>query len=314
MTSGALHVHHATVDQLQTAASSILAPLTVTAPGTDAFRADIDAAALGPGAVARIRGSGHVVSRPPRAITSSDPELLKVTWHRSGAAVATQGRNHTPVHNGDLTVFDMTRPYRLTVSEGCDVLAVGVPRTALGPHADTVTRRTAQRLPADGGSQAVLAAFLSGLGRHLDELAGPADGHLGDALVSLLIAAFADRAPGHVDMATDLVDRIRVYARANIADPSLCVDSVAAAHGISARHLHRLFRRTGISFAAWLRNERLDRIRRDLLDPAHSGRTAAAVAARWGIHDPRHLGRALKTRYGQTARELREAAGQSRVR
>ncbi|WP_314410842.1 hypothetical protein [Streptomyces sp. DSM 40484] len=33
--------------------------------------------------------------------------------------------------------------------------------------------------------------------------------------------------------------------------------------------------------------------------------TTAAVAARWGIRDPRHLARSLKTHYGPTARELR---------
>ncbi len=304
--SGALHVRGATVGQLQSAASSILAPLAVTAPGVPGFHADIDAAAVGRTAVARIRGSGHLVTRTARAITSTDPELLKVTLHRSSAPAAVdQGGHQSQAHGGDFVVLDMTRPYRLAVPDGCDVMAVGIPRTELGRHADTVTRRSALRLPADTGAQAVLAVFLQGLGSHLDELTGPARAHAGDALVSLLIAAFTQAEPGRMDTETALVDRIRVYALANISDPSVCVDSVAAAHGISARQLHRLFHRTGEPFAAWLRHERLHRIRRDLLDPAHDSRTAAAVAARWGIHDPRHLARALKASYGQSARDLR---------
>jgi AraC-like DNA-binding protein len=308
MDGGALHVHQATIGELQTAASTILAPLAVTAPGedADAFRADIDAAAVGRAAVARFRGAAHLVQRSPRAITSTDPELLKLTLHRSSEpAAADQGGTQSRARSGDFVVFDMTRPYRLAVPDGCDVMAVGISRTELGRHADTVARRAARRLPADTGALAVLAAFLQGLGRHLDELAGPAEAHVGDALVSLLIAAFTETEPGRMDTATELVDRIRVYALANISDPNLCVESVAAAHGISARQLHRLFRRTGIPFAAWLRGERLERVRRDLLDPGHDGRTTAAVAARWGIHDPRHLARALKARYGRTARDLR---------
>lgn len=306
MNEGALHVHHASIDELQTAASTILAPLAVTAPDADAFRADIDAAAVGRAAVARIRGSGHQVARTSRAITSTDPELLKLTLHRSpGPAAVDQGGRQSRAHGGDFVVFDMTRPYRLAVGDGCDVMAVGITRGELGPHADTVARQAARRLPADTGAQAVLSAFLLGLGRHLDELAGPAQAHVGDALVSLLLAAFTENEPGRMDTATELVDRIRVYTLANISDPSLCVESVAAAHAISPRQLHRLFRRTGVPFATWLRGERLERVRRDLLDPAHDGRTTAAVAARWGIHDPRHLARALKSHYGQTARELR---------
>jgi len=313
MNGGALHVHHATIGELQTAASTILAPLAVTAPGAEAFRADIDAAAVGRAAVARVRGSGHLVARSSRAISSSDPELLKVTLHRSpGPAAVDQGGTQNRAHSGDFVVFDMTRPYRLAVADDCDVMAVGIARTELGRHADTVARQAARRLPADTGAHAVLSAFLVGLGRHLDELAGPAEAHVGDALVSLLLAAFTESEPGRMDTATELVDRIRVYALANISDPSLCVDSVAAAHGISARQLHRLFRRGGVPFAVWLRGERLDRIRRDLLDPTHDGRTTAAVAARWGIHDPRHLARALRTQYGQTARDLRHARGSSK--
>ncbi|GHH80769.1 transcriptional regulator [Streptomyces capitiformicae] len=311
MSGGAVHVHGIDVAELQAAASSILAPLAVTAPDADAFRADIDAAAVGRLAVARVRGSGHLVSRTGRAITSSDPELLKVTLHRSRPAVADQGGRQTRAGSGDFVVFDMTRPYRLEVVDGCDVMAVGIPRTELGRHSDTVARQAARRLPADTGAQAVLSAFLLGLGRHLDELTGPADAYVGDALISLLIAAFTERAPGRMDTATELVDRIRVYALANISDPSLCVRSVAAAHGISERRLHRLFRATGISFSAWLRHERFARIRRDLLDPAHDGRTIASVAAQWGIHDPRHLGRGLREQYGQTARELRQGRGPS---
>ncbi|MER6121291.1 helix-turn-helix domain-containing protein [Streptomyces sp. NPDC001795] len=311
MDGGALHLHHATAGELQTAASSILAPLAVTAAAEDSFRADIDAALVGRAAVARVRGGGHEVARTAKAITSTDPELLKLTLHRTPLPAAVdQGGLQSGAYRGDFVVFDMTRPYRLAVADGCDVMAVGIPRTELGRHADTVARQAARRLPGDTGAPAVLAAFLLGLGRHLDELTGPAQAHVGDALVSLLLAAFTERAPARMDTASELADRIRVYALANIADPSLCVESVAAAHGISARQLHRLFQRDGEPFAAWLRRRRLERIRRDLLDPAHDGRTTAAVAARWGIHDPRHLARALKAQYGLTARDLRRGRGQ----
>ncbi|WP_181387152.1 helix-turn-helix domain-containing protein [Streptomyces sp. Act143] len=312
-----MRAHGVGVGELQSAASTVLAPLVVTAPGTDAvrapFQASIDAAALGRVAVARVRGSGHLVTRTTRAITSTDPELLKLTLHRARPAVADQGGRQSRAESGDFVVFDMNRPYRLEVVDGCDVLAVGVPRGELGRHADTVARQTARRLPADTGAQAVLAAFLDGLGRHLHELAGPADAHLADALVSLLVAAFTERAPGRMDTATELVDRIRVYALANISDPSLCVASVAAAHGISARQLHRLFQRSGTPFWAWLRHERFARIHRDLRDPSHGHRTVAAVAARWGVHDPRHVGRGLKEQYGLSARELRALSPSDRT-
>lgn len=317
MSGGALHVHQATVGELQTAASTVLAPLAVTAPRAaagagvgaeveaNAFRADIDAAVVGRAAVARIRGSGHLVQRSARAISSTDPELLKITLHRSPEpAAADQGGTQSHAHSGDFVVFDMTRPYRLAVADDCDVMAVGISRTELGRHADTV---------AAGGPSPARRHRRAGGARHVPpgprqpprRTGGPGPGPRGRRPGVLLLAAFTETEPGRMDTATELVDRIRVYVLANISDPSLCVDSVAAAHGISARQLHRLFHHTGIPFAAWLRGERLARIRRDLLDPAQDGRTTAAVAARWGLHDPRHLARALKSQYGTTARDLR---------
>ncbi len=47
------------------------------------------------------------------------------------------------------------------------------------------------------------------------------------------------------------------------------------------------------------------RIRRDLRDPAYSGISTASIAARWGVHDSKHLGRALKREFGESVSDLR---------
>ncbi|MFD8032178.1 helix-turn-helix domain-containing protein, partial [Streptomyces sp. NPDC059717] len=104
-----------------------------------------------------------------------------------------------------------------------------------------------------------------------------------------------------------LVDRIRVYTLASLGDPLLKTEQVARQHHISVRHLHALFRGADLTFAAWVRHERLLRIRRDLLNPAFAGRSTAAIAARWGIVDPKHLSRALKHEFGETVSDLRRA-------
>ncbi|MFI6876392.1 helix-turn-helix domain-containing protein [Streptomyces sp. NPDC050400] len=305
--AGPLSLRDTTASVLQSAASGLLAPLTVTAPPGPGFRAHIDGAVLGAYPVARVRGSAHRVAREPRAISSTDAELVKLTLHRSAPAVAAQGRAEARLAPGVLTLLDMNRPYRLTVADHCDVVAVGVPRTVLAGHGRALSAHLARALPADSGTRAVLATYLDGVAGQLGTLPGAAHPYLADALGALLVAALTERPPGRIETPTDLVDRIRAYAVARIADPGLCVEQAAHAHGISARHLHRLFKAAGTPFAAWLRAERLDRLHRDLLDPALAGRTTAALAARWGLRDPRHIGRAFRARYGVTARELRPA-------
>lgn len=295
-------------EDLQAVASSILVPLRVAAPAHADFHAEVHSARVGPVVVARIRGAPHVVHREARHITSTDGELLKLVLHQGGPATAAQHDRAYRARPGDLTAFDTTRPYRLAVADSCDVVVVGLPRTLLGANADLIARRAGVPVTCDTGARRVIAAFLSGLAGQVDDLPGRSGNRLADALASLVIALFTEVGPERAETETGPADRIRAYALANLGDPALSVESVARRHGISARYLHRLFQRDGVTFAAWVRYERLIRIRRDLLDPALSGRTAAAIAAHWGVRDPRHLSRALKKEFGLTAAELRRMA------
>ena len=302
----------ASAQDLQHAASAALVPLRVTAAGGAAFQARVVAVRAGPVTVARVRSVPHEVSRPVRWITSTDPELVKVTWHRQGASAVAQGERQSRVRAGQLVVFDATKPYSIAVTERCDVVAAGVPRAMLGAHADRLVHHTAEPLSGGNGMRAVLTALLSGIGEHADELTGAVQPRLGDALAALLVAAFTDTSAERVDVATDLLDRIVASVLANLADPGLSVASVARQHGISPRYLHQLFQRHERSFAAWVRHERLRRIQHDLMDPTLSRRTAAAIAARWGVLDHRHLSRALRAEFGATADELRRPVVRSR--
>jgi AraC-like DNA-binding protein len=180
----------------------------------------------------------------------------------------------------------------------------------LGPSGELISRRAAITLPSDRGIRSVIAAFFSGLADHADGLGGPGQARLEDTVASLLITAFTDVPADRVDAQAGLADRILCYALANLHDPELSVASVAYRHGISPRSLHKLMHQQGIQFSAWVRRERMKRIRQDLLDPLLANWTAAAIAARWGIQDPAHLGRSLKAEFGHSAAEIRASADQ----
>jgi AraC-like DNA-binding protein len=298
----------AQVEELQAVASSMLVTLRVTAPASAEFRARVDSARVGPVVVGRIRCPPHNVSREARRITSADSDLFKVTLHRDGSAYVAQDDRRCRASPGDLVVFDTGRPYELSVTSACDVVVIGMPRTMLGPNADLISRRVATPQPCDSGTRAVIAGFLSGLADHIDDLPGSSSIHLADALASLIVTAFTESPPACTQVASGLADRIIASTLASLGEPALSVESVARQHGISPRYLHELFRRRGITFAAWVRRERLTRIRRDLQDPALARRTTAVIAARWGIRDPGHLSRALKKEFGQTAAQIRLSA------
>lgn len=295
-------------ESFEALASALFAPLRVIDPCPSAFEAVVDQTDIGPLVVARIQATAATVMRDGRSITSGDVEWVHFNLHHHGPLSATQDDRTTTVKPGELFACDNTRPYRLIGADLIDMTVLCVPRASLGRHANSICRRTALPLSPQDGIGRLFSHALSGIDEGLPSQA-VARTYLADALTALLLAAFADTTPERASVASDLVDRIRAYALAHLGDPYLCAEGVARQHHISIRHLHALFKGSDLTFAAWVRHERLLRIRRDLLDPASAGISTAVIAARWGIHDTKHLGRALKREFGETVNDLRCGQG-----
>ena len=65
----------------------------------------------------------------------------------------------------------------------------------------------------------------------------------------------------------------------------------------------------------FIRSARLDRCRRDLLDPAFADQPISAIASRWGLPSAPHFSRLFRQAYGCSPREFRrDAAVSGRVR
>jgi AraC-like DNA-binding protein len=78
---------------------------------------------------------------------------------------------------------------------------------------------------------------------------------------------------------------------------------------VSIRYLHKLFETQEATVAEWIRRRRLERCRRDLLDPALRALPVNAIAARWGLLNAAHFSRAFRAAaYGATPGEYRRLA------
>lgn len=295
-------------EELQDAASSLLLPLRVTALDDRPFRARVESAGEGLLRVGIVRATPHVVRRGSPVMSSTDPDLFKVTLHRRGSALVSQDGPQHRVATGGLLVLDTSRTYTLVLPEQCEVVVLGMPRDLLGPHAQTLARRSGTSVAMETDVRALCAAVLSGVGDHLDALAAPrAARSMTDALTGLLISTLADVPAERVELpGLSLLERIMQYALANIRDPELTGAAVARAHHISLRRLQQLFQSEERTFHAWLRHERLRRFHQDLSDPALRSQPAWAIAESWGIRDTAHLARRLRREFGCTIAELRQ--------
>jgi AraC-like DNA-binding protein len=89
---------------------------------------------------------------------------------------------------------------------------------------------------------------------------------------------------------------------------------VARACFISTGYLHRVFKSEGLSVSAWIRHARLERCRRDLLDPQLASEPISAIASSWGLPRAQQFSRLFRTTYGCSARELRRAGSAQAAR
>lgn len=296
-------------DRLAALLAPSLAPVRVR-PLTDGlFHSAVRSAVAGEIRVSVVSGSPCILTRGPELIDPADPASLMVVLHRVGRAGVTQDGRHCLLGPGDLVNYVTSRPYEVVFWEPYEAVVVTVPIAALGSHADALAGRTAVAVGTDSGPRDVVGALFESLAAKVDGCTLGAGSrskeYLADAIVSLVIAELVDIAPqGASD---DLADRVLAHCLSRLSDPGLTVESVARAHGVSARYLHKVLAPTGSTLSAWVRRQRLERICRDLVDESLRGRTAAAIAARWGVTDTEHLSRALKAEFGMTANEIRRS-------
>ncbi len=249
----------------------------------------------------------NTVLRTPRGIAMGDPERLDFYVMRRGRCRVSQEDRSSTIAPGDMTSLDSSRPYVMRAMEPFELISFSLPKMMLRGSADLVCSRTAVRVPADSSLASLMAPFLSGLVDRLDhgEVAEHHD-DLSESVFGLLRTLATDGSGGATALpSTALRPRIKAFIESHLGDPSLGPETIAAAHFISVRYLHKLFEPEGVSVSEWIRNKRLDHCRRDLLNPALADQTIVTIAARWGLTNGAHFSRLFRATYGCSPREHR---------
>jgi AraC-like DNA-binding protein len=190
------------------------------------------------------------------------------------------------------------------------VVAIAFPRTLLPLRSDAGAGLTAVGLSGDDGPGAVFSSTARQVARQLDHLDPAGGARVGTAALDLLTVALAGRLDRHGEVPPDvsqraLIQQVHAFIERQLADPGLTPATVARAHHVSLRSLYKLFEGEQTSVASLIRERRLERCRRDLLDPSLAGRPVSAIAARWGLTNAAHFSRAFRAAYGASPVEFR---------
>lgn len=284
-------------------------PLRVHADGSERFQARMWGESLASVGLFRIIASPHTMSRTTADVDAGDPHSVYISLLLRGSLQGYQNGREFILGPGDLTAHDSSHPESRWSSEAFDVLVVKVPKMLLGSHTAQIERLTAVRISGEAGLPRLAGRFFLGTA------AGLADGSISrqDSAVADLVTDLVRRlydvaevpSLGRPRSRAEILSDAMAYIEAHLGDPDLDPEQIARACFISKRYLHGLFADERRSVCDSIRTARLERCRRDLLDPGLDNQPIATIATRWGLPSAPHFSRLFRAVYGRSPSEMR---------
>ncbi|GAA3713967.1 helix-turn-helix domain-containing protein [Gordonia hankookensis] len=283
-------------------------PSTVRLENAIGVRSHMDVWTYGDASIFRAEMTGFRLIRTQKQIDSGPGEMLAIAIHEGCVGKQEQYGTQRSMRPNELMLMDLNSPYDYRLSGVGASRCLHVPIDAVGlPY--EVVKSAALRLHASPVA-AMMVNHISQLTVQAEALTSSvAARSLGEAsieLVRTLIASAYDIDYARGAMAEMLLPRIRSYVKRHLADPQLCPQSIAAAHGISPRHLFKLCASAEFSLEQWIIAERLARAREDLARPESRSTTVSAIAHRWGFTNDSHFSRRFRMMYGLSPRAWRQ--------
>lgn len=290
------------------AVTASFVPLDVSRVGTAPFWGRLRTVDLEPVHVSEVTASQHMVERTSTLVGGGDPSYYKASLQVSGTGLLIQDGREALLQPGDLAIYDTGRPYSLVFENDMRMVVLMFPREQLGLPPEVMQQLTAHKFSSDDGLGAMIIPFLQNVSQNLERVGGVTGPRLVHSTIDLITTMFAneldfDADPG--DSHQLLMQQIRRYIDANLGSPDLAPGQIAAAHFISTRHLHGLFRQKGSTVSTWIREQRLEKCRRDLIDPLNAHLSVGSIATRWGFVEAAHFSRVFKAAYDASPSDLR---------
>jgi AraC-like DNA-binding protein len=258
--------------------------------------------------LARVRGSSHVVERDVELIRRRPAESVALFFGLVGEAFFYHPDGVRTLQPGQLLMCDADQPFMRGFSHGLEELVVKVPREVF-TEATGIARIDSPRVVGFGpGGNPVAHTLARTVGRAArDADPVPVDETtLLDLLAALTGGTARDPSAAHRAAA-------QTYIEHHLREPGLSADTVAAAIGVSTRHLSRVFAAAGTGFPRYVLRRRLETARAMLEGPAATSMTIAEVAHHCGFASAAHFSSAFTTHFGETASDVRRAAAARRA-
>ncbi|MFF3557190.1 AraC-like ligand-binding domain-containing protein [Streptomyces tsukubensis] len=288
-------------------------PIGVRAANPASFNGSLQINDLGLVQVSRIIFPAMETIRGEGMIRRSDPEVYQIYLQLEGTTRFTQDDREAVLGPGNMILFSSSRPFRGSTDpeylSGSSMI-LQLPHLQLAFPRKLIDQVAARRVTAKTGVAAVTARYLTELADQVPHYTHRDMANISGVTLDLVnswLSHELEDAAGITPESRNRAMKVRIhdYIRGHLRDPGLSPATIAAAHGISTRHLYNLFNGQGLPVAAWIRERRLERCRRDLADPGLYSRSIQTIAASWGFINNAHFSRAFRGAYGMPPKEYR---------
>ena len=291
------------IDAWQWNAQQICGDCRIHLPKTK-FHGSIEMRHVGVLPLTRFSSSPLSFSKWPFETGTGENRSCIVITQLNGIRQYVQNGAEVVLRPGDSTVIDSARPWSSCCTADCVRLYLRVPRWAMENRLRTRNIPIAKRISGRTIPGATLSRLLLSLYKNADWMK---DEELSLALDTYFetLAACITGEKALLHSAADLSRRILQFIDTHLSEPMLGPAEVAAAMGISVRHLHRVFSASGTTLGDYVRLQRLEQCRLDLANPVLQSRTITDIAFCHGFSDAAHFSHLFRQYFGISARAFR---------
>ena len=250
-------------------------------------------------------GMGSVCGRAQ--IAHGDEAHLTVMMVAEGSETLRFGSGDDEVHltEGMFVLWNSSRPMAFATGESLQ-MSLQIPEAELLRRLPRVRDFLGRPMGGLHGAGGLFVDHLRSLIRRFGELPPTSREPVLNATLDLLSACLGEQPELPSPRVRQLMlQQVQSHIEKRLADPALCVASLARSFRMSERNIHKLFAGTGTTVSAHIRDRRLAMCRRDLVSSSLRARQVAEIAHHWGFTDPGHFSKAFRTAYGMSPSEWR---------
>ena len=278
------------------------ADVEVRAADRSDFHGRVSARHSDAGRLSLIVAAQQSVQRRYREPRTAYEDVFFVVLMNHGTQAMEQDGRAVLLEQGDIAMYDATRPHRLAFSGEWSEVVLSVPRALLQTQVARTELCTARKLPSTSPLGCMLAdsirSWMSQFSR-LHEDTMPVLMRHASALLGLAFAA-EGFVPSGTKSRLAALERIKSFVKHHLSNPSLGSQFVAEGTGLSPRYINRLFESEATSLMRYVLEARLAQCRLELEDPRFAALGITEVAMRWGFNNLSHFSRTFHERYGMS--------------